>query len=90
MRAVLRVLQLLLGWVIGLAPVVLVTLSSRDSPPTLSDARIVMAVVPGVAALYAWDRYPYLAGGIASAVAIAGGPLNPLFVAYGGFLRAAW
>jgi len=48
-----------------------------------------LAVVPGLAALYTWERYPYLAGGIASAVAIADGPLSPLLVAYG-VLRAAW
>jgi len=89
MRAAARFLQCLLGMAIGVAPILLVTLSATDLPKVLSDARIVLAVAPGVAALYAWDRYPYLAGGIASAVAIAGGPLSPLLVAYG-VLRASW
>ncbi len=89
MRAAVRFLQCLLGMAIGAAPVVIVTLSAKDLPKALSDGRILLAVVPGLAALYTWERYPYLAGGIASAVAIADGPLSPLLVAYG-VLRASW
>ncbi len=66
MRAAVRFLQCLLGMVIGAAPVVIVTLSAKDLPKALSDGRILLAVVPGLAALYTWERYPYLAGGIAS------------------------
>src|SRR5439155_383698 len=56
----------------------------------LSGVWIMLALVPGLAALYAWDRHPYFAGGIACAVGIVGGPLNPLLVAYGGWLHASW
>ena len=90
MRAAARVLQWMVGFAVGLMPVVVVTLTSTDSTNGLSGARIMMALVPGLAALYAWERYPYFAGGIASGVTIVGGPLNPLLVASGGWVRASW
>ena len=86
MRAAGWLLQWVVGFVVGLMPVVLVTLSLADAEDGLSGVWIMMALVPGLAALYAWERYPYFAGGIASAVGIVGGPLNPLLVAYGGWL----
>ena len=66
------------------------TLSAADSEDGLTGAWIMMALVPGMAALYAWERHPYFAGGIASAVTIVGGPLNPLLLACGGWLRPSW
>ena len=86
MRAAAQLLQWVVGFVVGLMPVVLVTLSLADAEDGLSGAWIMMALVPGLGALYAWERHPYFAGGIASAVTILGGPLNPLLVAYGGWL----
>jgi hypothetical protein len=88
MRAAARLLLWSVGFAVGLMPVVLVTLSLADAEDGLSGAWIMMALVPGLAALYAWDRHPYFAGGIASAVTILGGPLNPLLLSYGGWIRA--
>jgi len=90
MRAAAQLLQWVVGFVVGLMPVVLVTLSLADAEDGLSGAWIMMALVPGLGALYAWERHPYFAGGIASAVTILGGPLNPLLVMYGGWLRVSW
>ena len=90
MRAAGGLLQWVVGFVVGLMPVVLVTLSLADAEDGLSSAWIMMALVPGLGALYAWERHPYFAGGIASAVTILGGPLNPLLVMYGGWLRVSW
>ena len=86
MRATAQLVQWVVGFVVGLMPVVLVTLSLADAEDGLTGAWIMMALVPGLAALYAWDRHPCFAGGIACAVGIVGGPLNPLLVAYGGWL----
>ena len=90
MRAAVQLLQWVVGFVVGLMPVMLVTLSLADAEDGLSGAWIMMALVPGLGALYAWERHPYFAGGIASAVTILGGPLNPLLVMYGGWLRVSW
>ena len=90
MRATAQLVQWVVGFVVGLMPVVLVTLSLADAEDGLTGAWIMMALVPGLGALYAWERHPYFAGGIASAVTILGGPLNPLLVMYGGWLRVSW
>ena len=79
MRAAARALQWMFGFVIGLGPLA----SSADH---VTGARLMTLLVPGLAALWAWDRYPYFAGGIAAAVLILAGPLSYLLTTCGAWL----